>query len=1524
MAATAQAQGPPQTAPAGGIPQINVTRPNRALQDASGVAPNGAGPTLDPRTAKQQQQQRVPPSPRQPDANDSANGSANGTGKASKIAKPTDDVLGVPPTEDGGKLKRTTSSYSVNNEFIKPKEFTYKFPWKKIGSYVDSEKELTKEELEDLLLDSSANKLTTYIYEKYYADFYWNCSMIVGACFASWCFTYLGFGLFSLVFVLICTFAVYRAELRRFNINIRDDMQRIQSTENLEKKLESMEWLNNFLVKFWVIYMPALADLVISNTNQVLSQVDPPPPIIKLSLDEFTLGTKAPKIDAIRSFTKLGKDLYQMDWSLNFTPNDIDDMTQEELKNKIDPKIALGITIGKGIVHASLPILVENMSFLGNLRIRIKLGDTFPHIDIVSICFLEPPKIDYSLKPVGGNTLGIDVMSVIPGLSSFVNGLINSNLAPLMYYPNTIDIKPTELLQPPSAIGCLMIKVRAAEFSSSKTINPYIKYGPDGDLSKQHQTDIKSNTIVPIFNESTHILIDNLYAKLKFELFDLNKNGNSKLLGEAGFELQDLLQDQVLELNETKFTKKNKNVGKIVYDLKWYPVLQGEILPDGTKSNPPDSDTGIIELTIMSASDMDTSKSLVGKLSTYVEVYIDSKLIQTSRVVKGTNFPEYNFQVEDLIYSKTASILKLVVKDISSYTESIIAEYESKILDLTLIDNSGADAGKNRVSRDFTKGKGSLKFASVWKPLGSISGETDDDTTFVPPIGTFRVDVKSCTKLANVETLGTIDPYIEILSSGKTKGRTSTIKNSLNPAYDEEFFVPILSKNQKLRFNCMDEENKGKADRLIGDLILDISGFFNDPSKQNKTVSLSSKLTRNGKDVGTVNYALTYYPLLPVFSHQEIVQIKQKKAEAAEKAEDLDELEEQAKYLEDYKKHPDDYEWVDIDEEANELIQFETNKDKVILSLPEILQNNSGVLGINLISGTLKTKIAYVQATIDDHSFPDFISRKSKNGKLGSTSGECFIRDLRHSILNFRIVKNEIPVYKTDVLYETVDPFNVIDLLTKGFEEPIKIDLDGNKLEFLFEFVPSVDRSFETVEDTGLLEVNVISGSNLLAADRSGKSDPYVEGHLQDKQVFKTKIVKKTHNPNFGENFTIPVKSRRRQLLTFKVFDWDMAGENDPLGNVSVDLKNLPIEQEIVQDFKLDTQGSIKIGLHFKPGYIKSSNGTLLTYGAGLSPFNTGLNLATGAVGKAGGLATGAAGRAGGLATGAVGVVGGTAGTVGGIASGFTGGFSKLMKPFEETSGTNKEENLGSAGANSKQTHHSSHLKLKPSFLGGRSKRSESDAESLANDSFSRPSDVSAGNRARRVPSSTMLNDNGNANTNFNSPPPPNPNLIAFAAGGSPQQMRVPSSPGVINHDNYAKNRNSMDAVSVTTNAFSGTTAIAGRLSVLELHNTVDVKEALSIKVVMKSGNGTEKSIYKTKGTKFQEGMYKWHESAAFRCDSASTMIFSIRSHHTFGKSEEFGHGEILLEQVIGVKKNIAIAINGKISGSLVVNFNYA
>lgn len=1427
---------------------------------------------------------------------------SNGIGNNKPATKDSNEHLNISPKErldygpDGGELKRTlssTSTYSHNDEFLIPEGYTIFFPWRKIGSFVDADSELSTEELKDLSIEDDSNKLTTYIYEKYYADLYWNCSLIICCCFASWVFSYYGFGFLSFIFVSIFTFASYRSEFRRFNTNIRDDMERIQSKENLEKSLESMDWLNNFLAKFWVIYMPALSDLVISNTNAVLSEVAPPPPIMKLSLDEFTLGTKAPKIDSIKSCTKLGNDIYQMDWKLNFSPNDISDMTQNELKHKIDPKIALGIKIGKGFVGASLPILVENMSFVGDLRIKIKLGDVFPHIDLISVCFLEPPKIDYALKPVGGNTLGIDVMSVIPGLSSFVTSLINSNLAPLMYYPNTIDVRPSDFLQAESATGCLLLRIRGIEYISRKMINPYVKFGKENDFANAYQTDIKANTVTPIFNETKRILITNLNSRLKFELFNLLSDGNSSSIGEAFFELQDLLQDPILELNDTKFIKNNKNVGKIIYDLKWFPVLKSETLPNGTKSNPPDSETGIINLNILSAFDLDVSKSLTGKLSTYIEVYLDNKLIETSRIFKGNNNPEFNFQIEHLVYNKSISILKIVVKDISSFSETIIGEFESRLLDLVLDDsaetgNKENEAIDNSQVKLFTDNKyqGGLKLSTVWKPLGALSeNDNEDDVSFVPPIGIFKININNCSKLQNLDSLNTIDPYIRISSGGHVRGVTSTVKDSLNPEYDEEFFVSISSKNQQIRFDCIDFSKNRKNDRLIGDLIINLKKYFENGENQNKTMNFEKQLSRNGKLVGIISYTLTYYPLLPIFSHCECEQIKLKQDENKnnDESEDMDELEEQAKFLEDYKKHPDDYEWVDVNEDKEGLnALLNLNKDKVILSLNDLTKYNSGVLGINLIAGKLVEKSAFVQVFIDDHSYPDFTSRRSKHGALTSTSGSSFIRDLRHSILNFRIVKSANAVYKSDVLYESVDSYSVVELLKNGFDEPININLDGNELCFVFEFVPLLKDSnniFETIEDTGLLKIDVLSGKNLLSADSNGYSDPFVIGYLNKNEVFKTQVVKKTLNPEINESFTIPIRSKNKQKLLLKVMDWDRVGSNDPLGDVLINLKELPSLNEVLQDYNLTTQGSMRLKFKFTPGYLKPNTSLLLSSEdsqfSGYGAVGTVGGLAMGAVGAAGGLATGAVGglatgavgavgAAGGLATGAVGAAGGLAtGTVGGIA----GGLNKLKPPFigHHHGINNKQKN---APENSSNNGDDLSLKTKQSF------------------SFAKPPEISV---------------NGDA-----------------SGGSSPQHKRIASLTGSV--------RTSIDAVSVMSNSFSGASAIAGRLSILEFENSNGevLNEAVNVQVHIKSSNGTEKTIYKTRKSKVDdEGFIKWHENLAFKCDSQTKMIFHFKSHKLLGKGEDLGECEILLNDVIGNKENIKIPITGKINGNLIVNFNY-
>jgi Ca2+-dependent lipid-binding protein len=101
-----------------------------------------------------------------------------------------------------------------------------------------------------------------------------------------------------------------------------------------------------------------------------------------------------------------------MDWRFSFIPNDVSDLTARQLKNKVNPKVVLAIRVGKGLVGKDLPILVEDMSFSGLMRIKIKLMAQFPHVKTVDLSFLERPVFDYVLKPLGGETLGFDIGNV--------------------------------------------------------------------------------------------------------------------------------------------------------------------------------------------------------------------------------------------------------------------------------------------------------------------------------------------------------------------------------------------------------------------------------------------------------------------------------------------------------------------------------------------------------------------------------------------------------------------------------------------------------------------------------------------------------------------------------------------------------------------------------------------------------------------------------------------------------------------------------------------------------------------------------------------------------------------------------------------------------------------------------------------------------------------------------------------------------------------------------------------------------
>ncbi len=49
----------------------------------------------------------------------------------------------------------------------------------------------------------------------------------------------------------------------------------------------------------------------------------------------------------------------------------------------------------------------------------------FPHVKNVEVAFITKPDFDYVLKPLGGETFGMDINS-IPGLENFVKDQVHN------------------------------------------------------------------------------------------------------------------------------------------------------------------------------------------------------------------------------------------------------------------------------------------------------------------------------------------------------------------------------------------------------------------------------------------------------------------------------------------------------------------------------------------------------------------------------------------------------------------------------------------------------------------------------------------------------------------------------------------------------------------------------------------------------------------------------------------------------------------------------------------------------------------------------------------------------------------------------------------------------------------------------------------------------------------------------------------------------------------------------------------
>jgi Ca2+-dependent lipid-binding protein len=667
----------------------------------------------------------------------------------------------------------------------------------------------------------------------------------------------------------------YRTSIRRVRRNFRDDVNRELAKARLETDTESLEWINSFLVKFWPIYAPELCRTIIASVDQVLS-TSTPAFLDSLRMKTFTLGTKPPRMEHVKTYPKADDDIVLMDWKFSFTPADTMDLTARQLKNKINPKVVLEIRIGKAMISKGLDVIVEDFAFSGLMRVKVKLQLPFPHIEKIDICFLGRPEIDYVCKPLGGDTLGFDI-NFIPGLETFIKDQIHGNLQPIMYEPNVFPVEIAKILagNPVDlAIGVVAVTIHGAHGLKnpdkfSGTPDPYTIVSLNGSVPLGQTKTIKENAN-PRWNETLYIIITSFTDALTMQVYDWNEFRKDKELGTATFALDQLEQVNEHENLHLEVLSNGKPRGQLQADVRFFPVLEGQKLDDGTIEPPPESNAGVARITVEQAKELDGSKSLVGALNPYAVLLLNNKEVHITKKLKRTNNPIFPDPTKSvLITDRKKARLGLVIKDDRDLTaDPILGSYQIKMDDMIQF----MDKGQEWFNLHGTK-TGRVKLLLDWKPV-ALRGVTGSGG-YVKPIGVMRIHFKNARDIRNLETIGKSDPYARVLLSGIDKGRTVAFKNNLNPDWDEIIYVPMHSMKERLTLEVLDQEKLGK-DRSLGSVEISASDYIRESDAggyevHDKKTPMSDGLRMNGRGQtkGKLNYTVAFYPTLNVVDPEE-------------------------------------------------------------------------------------------------------------------------------------------------------------------------------------------------------------------------------------------------------------------------------------------------------------------------------------------------------------------------------------------------------------------------------------------------------------------------------------------------------------------------------------------------------------------------------------------------------------------------------------------------------------------------------
>ncbi|KAG2201023.1 hypothetical protein INT47_006567 [Mucor saturninus] len=981
-----------------------------------------------------------------------------------------------------------------------------------------------------------------------------------------------------LVCCLLFVGSYYKLSLSRLSVNATDDIKREFAHIALESSdFERVEWLNNFVGKFWLIFEPVLSAYVIDNIDTYL--VDYLPGFLdSVRLTTFTLGSKAFRVDSVKSFTNVGPDTVCMDWSVSFTPNDPYGMTQDQLDSQVSPKVVLNIRLGKGFVGTAFPVLVEDMSFQGRMRVKIQFMSKMPHVKIIEACFMEKPKFDYVLKPLGGETFGFDVNN-IPGLQSFVRDQAHAILGPMLYYPNVFSFDMEKFFSGEMDInqanGVLAITVHSCtQIKSSDTnLNTFIRFYLD-EAQELEKTAICENSHTPHWNETRFILLNNLNSILTMELRTTNHTKKSgKRLARAHFDLKDMKYDDDMELDdlELPMQRHGKFITNLLADMKYFPVSKPIKNEDGTVIEAAPSNSGVLRVTIHECKNLGPNN----KMNPFATIKINGIDRFETPTFKRTPNPKFERSFEILVLDRTEVFLRVGVTDRINFAgDASLGAWDGYLVDIMRDQEENEywwtlkKKGQNTSAR--------LKLSVQWKPvvmdgLAKMGGVG----IYTPPIGVIRFSIWSAVGLVGSNKQ---DPYVRIKSSRQQiRAKTEVLDNTDCPEWGEYHYVPVHSMHEDLVLEVMDWSS-GSKDKSLGSTMLHLKDVVLQ-KKDGDTVwyeaavpkwDVSAPLSTGNIQKGHLKYSAEFYPTMAL-------------------------PESEVKPLYDLHHVPIRY----------------TPDDLVDLS-----SYSTGVLTVKIHEiKASQVYDCYCQLMVDSLSAQHKTNQvKGRILAINETS-DAFIKDAGFS----RVAIEVKPVKTTDkdderLAYWYESSERIIRKIQKRAREMNGQEEEGEdegewynlinpvggsaKIRLSFSYVPLLNYKVnpdESLENQGNLTVTLLNAKHLKPVDKSGTSDPFVKFVINGELVHKSGVIKKSLNPVWkDEKFDVPIMSRVTASFRIEVFDWNKITGDVPLGSGGLTLRGDMVESFMAQECDIPLDGvegvmgsTVRVRLKWEPQLLQ-------------------------------------------------------------------------------------------------------------------------------------------------------------------------------------------------------------------------------------------------------------------------------------------------------------------------------------------------